>query len=146
MTIQYAVETNCPVLDGVWDDGRVRIFCNACFDFHYHGSEGMKVPHCLFSARWYYVRVVDELPDAHAYRMGSGNWRVRCSRGKWHHSKVLGPISHPHLMFVAAAPPPGSPVFCTETGRFFDLRSGDEVGDPGYAPLDAARYGYLDRV
>lgn len=143
MIIRDAVKLNIPVLEGVWDGDRVRIFCNTCFDFHYHGSEGMKVPHCLFSARWYYIRIVDELPDAYGYRIPSGTWRVRCSRRKWHRVKVLGELSHPHQMHAVAAPPPGSPVFCTETGRFFDLRSGDVIGDPGYEKLEAARYGYL---
>lgn len=146
MDVSEAVALNIPVLDGVWDGDQIRVFCNQCFAFYWHGSDGIKVPHCLFSARWYYIRVVAELPDAYAYRTPAGSWRVRCVLGHWHRTRILGPIDRPHPMMVAPAPAMGSPVWCTETDRFFDLRSGDEVLDPGFDDRDRARFGYIAPV
>jgi hypothetical protein len=119
------------------------VFCNQCFAFHWHGSDGIKVPHCLFSARWYYITLVPELPDAYGYRTPAGSWRVRCSQGHWHRSRVLGHIDRPHDMEVRPAPVPGTPVWCHRTGRFFDLRTGDEVLDPGFDDRDRARFGFF---
>lgn len=45
-------------------------------------------------------------------------------------------------MVIVPRPGPGSPVQCIETGRFFDLRTGEWV-DPGYTETDRIRYRYL---
>lgn len=143
MNISEAVSQNIPVLYGIRDGNQTRVWCDSCFEWHWHGDDGLKVPHCPWAAG-YYLIINDPFPieeDQFGYRRGT-RWRIRCSVCMKHHLSVsLGEQTRPHHLNVIARPGPGSPVFCQASGRFFDMGTA-EVVEPNYSESDMARFQY----
>lgn len=144
--IQEAIDQNVPILPAVAADKvHYRVWCDRCFIWHWHGRmEGMRVPHCPYAARWYYIVETGQDPAVtYATRAGS-KWRAPCpKRGcNTHLRPTTGLASKPHYMYLIERPGPGSPVYCHMTGRFFDLATGEQV-EPGYSDDEMIRYRYL---
>lgn len=142
--IEQTVALNIPVLHGVDDrKGHTRVFCDHCFAWHWHGGPGMKVPHCPVSARWYTIIPSRLDPDLTYGYKAATKWRSACPRDRCHQHlrPTLGVGTRPHYSVVIPRPGPGSPSFCVATGRFFDLRTGEQV-EPGYSEADLIRYHY----
>ena len=141
----WGMEHEYPVLEGVWDRKHLRVWCDQCFLWHWHGGPGLKVPHCAFSPSFYDVVESDADPDrVYAHRRGT-QWRAVCPRSgcNTHLRPTIGRVSRPHDMVIVPRPGPGSPVQCIVTGEFYDLRTGEWV-DPDYTETDRIRYRYLD--
>lgn len=141
--IDQAVALDIPVLGGVVDRKHVRVWCDGCFTWHWHGGPGMKGAHCPQAPGWYVViptRLDPALTFAHKVNT---QWRVACPRKTCatHLRPTTGQLSKPHYMIVAPRPGPGSPSFCVVTGRFFDLTTGKQV-DPGYTDDQMIRWRY----
>lgn len=142
--IEKAVALNIPVLHGVVDRKHMRVWCDGCFAWHWHGGPGMKVPHCPHSARWYLVIPSGLDPDvSYAYKAAT-RWKTACPRAgcRMHLRPTLGPGSRPHYLNVVARPGPGSPSFCVVTGRFFNLITGEQAA-PAYTEDELIRYRYV---